>query len=242
MAGRRGRDPRRLYGHSRHPDHQLVAERHRGRARRLVRRRQLDFHGLSHGRDHRDPADGLARLDLRVAALPRGQHRTVHRLLDRLRAFDEPSRDDPVPGRPGLHGRRSDPDRHHDRADPTAEIAAGGRHRVLRPHGHLRARHRPDGRWLADRQSLLALHLLPKPRARPARAGAAALRARCGAAAPRRARQGRLARHRPDGDRPAGSHLRARGRPTKGLVRLADHRRGHVAWRFSASAASSCAS
>ena len=47
-----------------------------------------------------------------------------------------------------------------------AEIAAGRRHRDVRPHRHLRARDRPDGGRLADRQSVLALHLLSQSRAR----------------------------------------------------------------------------
>ncbi len=67
VARRRGGDPGRLHGHPGHPDHQFVAQRHRGRARRLLGRGELDLHRLPDGRDHRHPADGLARLDLRAA-------------------------------------------------------------------------------------------------------------------------------------------------------------------------------
>ncbi len=167
LARRGGGDPRRLHCYSRHPDHQLLALRHPGRARRLAGGRQLDFDRLSHGGDHRHSADRLARVDLRAAPLSRDQHGAVHRLLARLRAVDEPHRDDLLPRRTGFYRRRADPYRDHHRAHAVTEIAAGRRHRALRAHRDLRAGDRPDGRRLADRQSVLALHLLSQPAARP---------------------------------------------------------------------------
>ena len=226
------RDPGRLHGHSGHPDHQFVAERHRGRARRLVGRGKLDLDRLPDGRDHRDPADRLARVHLRPAPLSRGQHRALHRLLARLRDVDESARDDPVPRRPGFHGRRPDPPPPSPSCAPACRspsravgIALFGLTATFAP-----AIGPTVGGWLTDNLSwhyIFYLNLVPGP---------LALALQLYALDPAPLRLGELAK----GDW-LGVGLMATGLPAltfvleegaaEGLVRLAHHRRGCTARR-----------
>ena len=90
--------------------------------------------------------------------------RAVHRLGGRLhrgqralRHRDQYRPDDRLPGDPGLHRRRHDPERVRRRLHDLPAVAA--RHRLAddRPRRHAGADHRPDGRRLYQPCLLLAL-------------------------------------------------------------------------------------
>ena len=126
--------------------------------------------------------------------------------------------DDRLPGDPGFHRRRHDPQRLRRRLHDLPAVAA--RHRLAddRPRRHARADHRPDGRRLYQPCLLLALAVPDQRRARHAGRQRRLVADRLRQAQPGADEEVRLVGPCRHGGLPRLARIRARGRPDQRLA------------------------
>ena len=150
MARALRRDARGVHGRARHPDHEFVAQGHRGRDRLLHRRRLVDLDRVSGGRDRDHRRERHSRIDFFDQAVPSFQRVRIPDLFRALRVLRQSPGVDrlPRPSRDHRRGADSTGVQHHPRR--AAKIEAADRPGSLRLHRDVRTLHRPDDRRLAD--------------------------------------------------------------------------------------------